>query len=304
MQPSVWTADWTVDSDLAKSLIEESFPALAPALVEPFGEGWDNHAFLVNHSLVFRFPRRKIAASIIETEIRLLPWLSSLLPLQIPNPRYAGASSAHYPCSFAGYPLIAGRVLSAGNIEEQDRSEIARSLGEFFAALHRVPSEQARARGAGTDELGRLDTNRRKLTAMERAESLKSSGVDIEPGRVRELLDSLPVISQPRTDTLVHGDLHAGQMIVNDSRELVGIIDWGDVHLGDPAVDFAAVHALLPRHIQRHFLEAYGSVDPSSWMAARGRAIVHTIALAAQAVDVGDKRTMAEAQRSLDHLLH
>ena len=64
-----WQPDWVVTSDLAKSLIETAFPALNPASVEEFGVGWDNTVFLVNNSLVFRFPRRRIAVPLIETEI-------------------------------------------------------------------------------------------------------------------------------------------------------------------------------------------------------------------------------------------
>src|SRR5437867_11750583 len=103
----VWKPDWVVTSELAKALVETSFPALAPVVVKEFGIGWDNTVVLVNNSFVFRFPRRRIAVSLMETEVRLLPWLSERIPLPIPNPCFVGAStSVIHACSQAtrSYP--------------------------------------------------------------------------------------------------------------------------------------------------------------------------------------------------------
>src|SRR2546422_5488323 len=79
-------------------------------------------------------------------------------------------------------------------------------------------------------------------------------------------------------------------------HEIAGVIDWGDVHIGDPASDFAVVHSMLPRDRHEDFLDTYGAVDLVSWSAAKARAIWHTLAVLAQAVDVGDDTTILEAQ--------
>src|SRR5206468_2158288 len=112
----VWKPDWVVTSELAKALVETSFPALAPVVVREFGIGWDNTVVLVNNSFVFRFPRRRIAVPLMETEVRLLPWLSKRVPLPIPNPCFVGVPTSDYPCVFAGYPLISG--FHTGNTRE------------------------------------------------------------------------------------------------------------------------------------------------------------------------------------------
>lgn len=304
MRSAAWAADWKIDEDFAKQLIGQAFPSLSPVSLRSFGEGWDNYAFLVNDTFIFRFPRRRIAAPIMETEIHLLPWLSSLLPVEIPNPRYVAGPSDQYPCSFAGYARVHGRILSGTHLADKEYESLGRCLGGFLAALHAVPADEARARGAGPDRLHRLDLQRRRTIAAERLEFLEQAGMILDRRRIDDVLDRLPVIAQPREDTLVHGDLHADQLILNDSGGLVGVIDWGDLHIGDPASDFAAVHAILPRHLQRHFLDTYGDVDPIRWMAARAIAIVRTIALAAHAVDVGNQQTIIEAKRSFEYLLN
>lgn len=78
-----WSPERVVDAELARELIESRFPRLAPARVEPLGEGWDNSVFAVNGAWVFRFPRRQLAVPLIEAELRLLP---SLPPLPVPVP--------------------------------------------------------------------------------------------------------------------------------------------------------------------------------------------------------------------------
>jgi len=299
-----WKADWIVTAEFAKSLIETSFPSLTPVSVKQFAPGWDNSVFLVNDSFVFRFPRRRIAAPLIETEVRLLPWLAGQVPLPIPNPFYVGAASPEYPCVFAGYPLIPGQTLTATNVNDDERRAMTRPLAQFLVALHSVSPDEARMHGAGPDPVCRLDAPRHKPTAIERLNTLEE---DVLPrslkARLRSLLDDLPTIKEPSSNTLVHSDLHGSQILVtDDAHQLAGVIDWGAVHLGDPASDFAAVHSMLPRDCHRDFLQAYGPVDPMSWAAAKARAIWHTMVVATQAVDVGDKATIREAQSCLTRL--
>jgi aminoglycoside phosphotransferase (APT) family kinase protein len=99
---------WTVSRDLARMLIETRFPQFRPARVESLGPGWDNTAFCVNESWVFRFPRRQAAVPFMEAEMRLLPALAPRLALSIPSNDCVGRPTEGFPCPFAGYPLIPG----------------------------------------------------------------------------------------------------------------------------------------------------------------------------------------------------
>ncbi|BDE05854.1 hypothetical protein WPS_11300 [Vulcanimicrobium alpinum] len=91
-----WTPEITVSAELARGLVAAQFPALAHAPLAPFGNGWDNTAFLVG-DVVFRFPRRTIAVPLLEREIAILPLLAPLLPAAIPVPSYTGVASDAYP---------------------------------------------------------------------------------------------------------------------------------------------------------------------------------------------------------------
>ncbi len=66
----LWEADITLTREEAARLVERQFPELAPARLEPLGTGWDNAAYVVNGRWVFRFPRRKAFAGLLESEVR------------------------------------------------------------------------------------------------------------------------------------------------------------------------------------------------------------------------------------------
>src|SRR5262245_40038701 len=129
-----WAAEHVVDVELARALIEDQFPELVPAKVEPFGVGWDNTAYLVNTKWVFRFPRRSIAAPLIERELALLPAIAPRVTLPIPVPRFAGRPEERFAWPFAGYRVLEGRT--ASRLSHDLRGRAAEPLGRFLAALH------------------------------------------------------------------------------------------------------------------------------------------------------------------------
>jgi hypothetical protein len=64
MSGHVWSEDIDIDAALALRLVNDHFHELCVETIEPFGSGWDNAAFLVNGSIVFRFPPRRSVAQV------------------------------------------------------------------------------------------------------------------------------------------------------------------------------------------------------------------------------------------------
>ncbi len=98
---------------------------------------------------------------------------------------------------------------------------------------------------------------------------------------------------------LVHGDLYARHLIADDERRLTGVIDWGDVHVGDRALDVAIAHAFLPPGARAAFRRAYGAIAPGTWARAAARAVQHAALLARYARHAGDEDLRREAALSL-----
>ena len=128
-----WEADITLTQEDAGRLVERRFPELAPARLEPLGAGWDNAAYVVNGRWVFRFPRRKAFAGLLENEMRYLPRLAPHLPLRIPEPVWHGRPEEAFPYPFAGYELLPGETACAVAWTPEERLRNAPLLGRLQA---------------------------------------------------------------------------------------------------------------------------------------------------------------------------
>jgi aminoglycoside phosphotransferase (APT) family kinase protein len=102
--------------------------------------------------------------------------------------------------------------------------------------------------------------------------------------------------------TLVHGDLYIRHLLIDDRGRPCGVIDWGDVHLGDPAVDLSIAWALGPPSSHERFLSAYGAVDEDRWRMARFRALFYAVTLLLSGHDAADGDLVREGRLALEHV--
>ena len=297
-----WTAEREVGPELARRLISERFPDLATARVEPLGQGWDNTVFLVDGAWVFRFPRRAIAVALIETECRLLPALAPRLPLAIPVPTRIRRSGAEFPWPFAGYRRIDGETACRAVLDEGQRGRAAGPLARFLAALHAFPIDEAARLGLEPDTIRRLDLAHRTERTRERLEEAHRLGLIDDAAAWDAVVADLPAGWTAGSSTVVHGDLYARHVLVDAAGAPCGVIDWGDVHRGDPAVDLSLAHGFLPRSAHDAFRAAYGEIDPATWRVARFRALHAAAAMLVYAHDVGDRALLRESLTALRYV--
>jgi aminoglycoside phosphotransferase (APT) family kinase protein len=170
-------------------------------------------------------------------------------------------------------------------------------------ALHDVSADEATRLGAGPDTLRRLEIPLR----LERAErslaeiarlalfdadrlraALTEAGRDVPPARAR---------------CLVHGDFYARHVLVDDAGVATGIIDWGDLHVGDPANDLSIAHGLLPPEARGELRAAYGEIDDGTWRLARFKALYYCALLIPYAHATADAGLAWEIRTSLGWLL-
>ncbi|MCI0343414.1 MAG: phosphotransferase [Planctomycetales bacterium] len=297
--PEAWEPERVVDPSLARALIGAAFPELAGAGVEPLGVGFDNTAYLVGEEWVFRFPRRAVAVPWMEKEIRLLPAIAARLPLPIPVPERVGAPDARFPWPFAGYRVIPGRTADRAALGDAARASLAAPLGRFLRALHAIPAAEASAAGAGGDDIGRMDFARRAPRDREVLRDFVAEGAvgpDLARG-LSPLLEAIPAPGSP--PVLVHGDLYARHLLVDEAGRLAGVIDWGDAHVGDPACDLMALLAFLPPAARGTFLGAYGPVPPATLVRSRWRALHHSLEVVRFGRRTGEPDMLREALGAL-----
>lgn len=277
MRRNPWDPDVVVDEDLARSLITHAFPPLADAELTFVGAGWDNTAWRAN-DVLFRFPRRGIARALMQTETQVLPSIVPHLPLAISAPTYIGQPTNTYPYPWAGYSWMPGET--GCRTVRIDRSATAISLGGFLRALHSLPTLVA-----AEDWRANVPAQARKLRKTLDA---MAPGLLADTSAIRALAQALehtPLHSGP--DVLCHGDLYARHVLFTQGHPC-GVIDWGDVHRGDPATDIAIAVMLFNLHERALFEEAYGFIDRHTWQRARFRALFSGVYQVDYATAVGD----------------
>jgi aminoglycoside phosphotransferase (APT) family kinase protein len=291
-------------------LIEAQFPELAPVRLDTVGEGYDNTVYRVNSAYTFRFPRRTIAAKLLQTECALLPALERLgLPLAIPLLRYAGRPAADdaYPWPFAGYSFLPGQP--PGPAAAAARARAVEPLALFLRRLHRFPAAEARALGVPGDELGRMDLAKRlrQLDAsLEQAQRLGLWPASALPPVLAAIDTVRPLASciADRPRMLVHGDLHIRNVVADDEGTLTGIIDWGDVHVGDAALDLSIAYSYVPPAERGRFFALYGQEpDETTARLARFFAVYVGFVLLVYGRDRGNEPLVAAARHSIENAL-
>jgi aminoglycoside phosphotransferase (APT) family kinase protein len=294
-----WEPEVTVDAGLARALIDSQFPDLAGARVHPFDAGWDNTVFRVGEDLVFRFPRREIAVPGVRREIAVLPRLAARVSLPVPTPLHVGTPALGFPWPWFGARYLPGGGLMTTGSPLEARSRIGTALGSFLRELH-SPTLAAETGGSlTTDPMRRADMPHRVAMTRTRLAELAEAGILEDDADTHALLDDAATLPPSSRRAVLHGDLHAAHVLVADGA-VTGVIDWGDVCMGDPAIDLSIAFGALAGPARAAFLATHGPLDAATELRARAVAVNLAATLLAYAIDRGLPHVEAECRRALD----
>jgi aminoglycoside phosphotransferase (APT) family kinase protein/8-oxo-dGTP pyrophosphatase MutT (NUDIX family) len=208
-------------------------------------EGWDTVATAVEGTWLDRVPRFPDVEASLRHEVRLMPRLAPLLPLEVPVPIVLEESPLR-----VRHRLLPGELASRTTLTRDD----GRRLGEFLRALHDMPvnvyvesgiPEQTEARAELLATLERMLHRVLPLLPEDHQEAGKA------------LLRRVALRSPT---TLVHGDL-AAHHVTSGSDGIVGVLDWKDARVADPAVDLAWPLYGTPDAFAEAVATAYGVSD-------------------------------------------
>ncbi|MPZ15550.1 MAG: phosphotransferase [Chloroflexi bacterium] len=272
---------------LLRRLLCEQFPDWADlplTRIEP--EGTVNVIFRLGNDLSLRMPRRDGPTEAPSKEFQWLPTLRPKLPLEIPVPIAQGHPTDEYPWFWDVYNWVAGETLP---IESIDAVQAARDLAAFVAALQQMDPVGAPAgRGIPLAErdkeirywLDRFDGDSRVEAEWERAMTAPP-------------WDGPPVWS--------HGDLDVRNWLVRHGR-ISGVIDWGEMGVGDPACDVMVAWKLHSPAARDAFRETLPT-DDATWDRARGWVLSQAVAALAYYTPENNAALCHEAQSWLELVL-
>lgn len=296
---ATWDADIKIDVGIAHAAVSAQFAEFADQTPRVLGEGWDNLCIVYPDDIVFRFPRRYTAVPLIGVEVAVLPVIAQRLPLPVPIPFYVGEPGSKYPHPFLGYRRLAGDTMDRAPLG--DPGEGAETLGHFLGQLHRLDPDSL---PLPDDHIHRKDPERIRERFMERWRVLPEA----ERGRWGERLadwvqDTATTVQPTDKACVVHGDLYPRHVLVNDGK-VSGVIDWGDVHRGHPAMDLSLMVTGFDAEHWPRFESAYGipTLDVD-WQHARLRASMYGAALLAYGIDTGDEAISNCGRQILDRVV-
>ena len=213
-------------------------------------------AFRTPDGWIIRVPKAAEAAQRHANEARLLPWISTRLPVAVPLPVRALDACAAAPFGAHAYRELPGRVMTEADLSGMGGALLAEDLAKALASLHRIPPVEAVERAVPAFP-GQFTELRSVVSPGLRARLVSSEWSKVDAWWVQFLADE----SLKRWPLAVtHGDVWWGNLITHAGR-LSGIIDWEFLSIGDPAWDLASARQMGDAFYRR-LLDAYTAIAP------------------------------------------
>lgn len=267
-----------VDDALVRRLVAAQFPQWADLAVRPIARsGWDNRSFHLGEHMIVRLPSALDYAVQVEKEHWWLPRLAPLLPLPIPVPLAMGEPTRGYPWRWSVYRWLEGETATPERIA--DLRDFARTLAQFLIDLQCIDPTDGPAPGAHNfyrgGSLTTYDVETRQALVV-----LKGT-IDVDAAA--EIWAEALATSWNRSPVWIHGDVSAGNLLVQDGR-LSAVIDFGACGIGDPACDLAIAWTLF-RGESRQVFRGMLPLDAGTWTRGRAWALWKALIVAAGLCD-------------------
>lgn len=281
-------------------------PGLTPvgfAALSDDAEDFDS-ALIVDaqkHRWRVRSPRHDEASMRLEAELSALRAFSAkvraALPFSLPS---VAGTVRQGPLRTFVYKDLPGRVPTLEELVEEG-SKLAVALGQCMAAIHQIPDESVEVAGLPTYTAD--EVRQRKLNELDTAAATGR----VPSGLLRRWEHAMEDVTLWRFNaTVVHGDFDEEQLQVSHSS-ITAVKGWTDLHVGDPADDFAWLSAIddhgFSERVFAAYVEARGkSADPHIM---RRAALAAEFALAqwlVKSLDSKDAERIADAEEMLQEL--
>lgn len=266
--------------------------------IEHLGEGDFCVAYLVNDCRVFRFAKHEKARASLLRESCLLPLIAGRLSLPIPLPELVDAEAVP---AFMCYRALPGPALTRERylrLNESARNACAGQLADFLTRLHSIDVAMARRCGVGDTDYA---AQYRELLAGARERLFAKL---VEPERafveqtVRDYLES--TATNDFNPVLLHGDFSPEHVLYDETAASVtGIIDFGDMAVGDPAWDLLFIYEDYGLDFFARVLRLYEPGDATSLLE---RVYRFYLLGAIEWAVLGIEKTQAELEEALAQL--
>jgi aminoglycoside 2''-phosphotransferase len=293
---------WSKDVDKQAAYLQEihkCYPGLEAHATRLIETGEFNDAFILDDRFVFRFPRSPEGVDRLSVEIEVLRAIRGHVCVPVPNPIFVGADRQAVGTAFMGYHMLPGvplrNCLDAFKADNA-HPRLATQLARFLRELHSFPVQASGLELPAHDRVrpealpGLYQIIRASLYTHMRADAR-----DLIADQFHSYLDD--PASHRYQQVLRHGDLGPGNVLVMpETHEIGGVIDFGSTGLDDPALDLGVVSFWGASLLGSAFVERlYDSYAVTERLLNRIRffAMLSALMVALEGLEKGDRQAFA-----------
>jgi len=233
-------------------------PQLRVHSLRRFKEGWDNYVYELNHTLVVKLSKDIYSGEKLLKEACLLPYLrvelGHIIPLELAKCVVNIDNEEHVILVYEA--IQGGSMVNRAPSQMPSAHSLCYALAHLLQRVHTmsVPMECARmvpVHDTPQKWSKTILSEVYRLTGMA-GSTLKPDLRQAVLQRVRDYVRQLQHSGfKPK---LIHGDIDPRNVLIDQKGRLVGLIDWGEAVVGDPALDYAGLF-YIDEHLGNHALE-------------------------------------------------
>jgi macrolide phosphotransferase len=250
---------------------------------------------------VLRTPRRPDVVEAANRESRALAFVRRHLPVAVPEWRIHTPELIAYP-RLGGTPIATIDPAAMGYVWSIEKAAIppafAESLGTAIGTLHSLDLDEAAAAGLRVSKPHQV---REKL--RQRIEQVTSRWEVAEAMQQRWAAWLADDSYWPPHSTVIHGDLHAGHILVEPGGRVSGLLDWTEAEVADPGSDLALHYAIFGMPALEAMLQHYEAAGGQIWPRMREHIVewwaAFPLAVAMLAVQTGKEEDFQAATSAL-----
>lgn len=259
MDARAWQA---LDHDGAARFLRAALPGGSTVPLEPLGQGDFCLAFRSGMQVI-RLARHAEAAAALKREACTLARIADRLPLPVPRLAYYGPPGCP---PFTVHPEITGSELTREaweHLPRRAREKSVADMADFLRVLHALPVEIGQACGLEVLSAAGMAHVLRETT-RETIRPLLHPADENLLGTFLDAAARAPLTSRPLA--LLHCDIAPGHVLYDpETGALTGIIDFGDIAIGDPARDFIYIYEDFGPHLLREVVDHYAGENAAQF---------------------------------------
>ena len=224
-------------------LIREAFPDLIEGQARFMGAGWDHDAWLFNDEILVRVPRHPVDPEYFSREASFLALLGSRIGDSASTPIVTHLSD---DATLLGHRALRGSALTEDKLATLGKDQFAQladSVGAMLNALHAIAPEDT----AHLDPIVRRGIDHVDWLQSGIDQHLRGAIPDAECDAFERFLPELgDTIDSAPLQVVLHGDFGLDAIVIDETDQEVGFIDFSDWAIGDPAMDFGGLTWTTP----------------------------------------------------------